>query len=197
MLAVIIWILAQKNNQKQLINQLLQKEVKHKNAKLEQTHVQLENSNQNTKSLEKLVEEKDYYLVTKTAALNKYNKQIEALEEDVTALIQKKSFNSQPLYQLKRKLKVIHHSENNYLNEFNLALKNHDPVFFQKLILQHPNLTQNELNHCAFIRLNMTMKEVGGLMNITENSVKKARYRLKKKIGLTLKVDLKKYLISM
>jgi len=198
MLAIIAWILAQRNKQKQLINRLLKKEVKSKNARLKQTHIQLENVNQNAKSLEKLVVEKDSKLATKVAELTKFNKQIEKIEQDISALMQKASAgDKKTLYQLKRKLQSIQLIDSNYLKEFNLSLKNYDPIFFQKLVQQYPNLTQNELNHCAFIRLNMTMKEVADLMNITEDSVKKARYRLKKKIGLTIKVDLKKHLLTM
>lgn len=196
--SVLAWIFAQKNKQKQLINQLLSREVKAKNVKIEQKNTQLEGLNENAKSLEKLVAEKDYNIVTKTATLNKYNKQLEQVEVDLSKLMQDASINNKKaLHHLKRKLQAIQIKENNHLQEFNLSLINHDPIFFQKLVHQYPNLTQNELNHSAFIRLNMTMKEVADLMNITEDSVKKARYRLKKKIGLTVKVDLKKHLLGM
>lgn len=56
--------------------------------------------------------------------------------------------------------------------------------FFNKLRLNYGALTQNELRLCAFIKLNMTNKEIA-LINYTSHySVNTARKRLKKKLGL-------------
>lgn len=58
------------------------------------------------------------------------------------------------------------------------------PNFSQSLKKINPNISENELKLCALIRLNLSSKEIGQLLNITQDSVNKARYRLRKKLGL-------------
>ncbi|MDO6738580.1 hypothetical protein [Wenyingzhuangia sp. 2_MG-2023] len=53
-----------------------------------------------------------------------------------------------------------------------------------------PNISANELKLCALLRLNLSSKEIAQLLNITQDSVNKARYRLRKKLDLTPKDDI-------
>ena len=55
------------------------------------------------------------------------------------------------------------------------------PNFSQSLQKTIPNITANELKLCALIRLNLSSKDISQLLNITAESVNKARYRLRKK----------------
>lgn len=56
--------------------------------------------------------------------------------------------------------------------------------FFSKLKEIQPDLTQPDLQLCAYIKLNMITKEISRLMNITPESVNTHRYRLRKKLNL-------------
>jgi len=53
-----------------------------------------------------------------------------------------------------------------------------------------PSLTQNELRHCAYIKLKFTTKDIALLNNVKDTSVQRSRVRLKKKLGLSQKDDL-------
>ncbi len=64
------------------------------------------------------------------------------------------------------------------------------PNFSHSLQKSYPNISANELKLCALIRLNLSSKEIGQLLNITQDSVNKARYRLRKKLGLKSKEDI-------
>jgi DNA-binding CsgD family transcriptional regulator len=57
--------------------------------------------------------------------------------------------------------------------------------FLQKLDTAFPDLTDNEKRLAALLRLNLPGKEVATLLNISPKSVEVARYRLKKKLGLS------------
>ncbi len=57
--------------------------------------------------------------------------------------------------------------------------------FFDRLRAKYPQLTQNDLKICSYIRLGMSTKEIASLMNIEVSSAESARYRLRKNIGLT------------
>ena len=50
----------------------------------------------------------------------------------------------------------------------------------------HPSLTSYELRLCAYIRSNLTNKEIATILNIQPESVKKAKQRLRKKMSLTI-----------
>lgn len=60
-----------------------------------------------------------------------------------------------------------------------------NPKFYANLIDQHQNLTQNERRLCAFLKLNMTTKEISSITGQTPHSINVARTRLRKKLGLS------------
>ena len=49
-----------------------------------------------------------------------------------------------------------------------------------KLKEAHPSLTKNDLKLCAYLRLNLSSKEIAPLLNISVHSVEIKRYRLRK-----------------
>lgn len=62
--------------------------------------------------------------------------------------------------------------------------------FIDKLSQQYPILTALDLRHCAYIRMNLSTKEISRLINIAPASVQKSRVRLKKKLKLSKETDL-------
>jgi DNA-binding CsgD family transcriptional regulator len=66
--------------------------------------------------------------------------------------------------------------------------------FYNNLSRQFPDLTPNELRLCAFLRLNMTSKEISAITYQSSESLKTARYRLRKKLGLDRDENLIAYL---
>jgi DNA-binding CsgD family transcriptional regulator len=69
-----------------------------------------------------------------------------------------------------------------------------NPNFFKEVQNKHPNLTKSDMKHCAYIKLNLSNKDVAVLNNVNPNSVQMARYRLKKKLKLKNDDDLYEYL---
>lgn len=78
---------------------------------------------------------------------------------------------------------------NAYFNEINNG-------FTQNLTQTHPNLSPNDLRLCSLIIINLSSKEMASILNITLRGVEKGRYRLKKKLGLSVEDDLNIYLKS-
>ena len=62
---------------------------------------------------------------------------------------------------------------------------------------KHPNLSPNELKLCAYLRMNLTSKELAQLLNISVRGVEISRYRLRKKLQLPTEMSLFDYLISI
>ncbi len=52
--------------------------------------------------------------------------------------------------------------------------------FFVALKDKHNNLTPNELKLCAYLRMNLSTKEMAQLMNISVRGVEISRYRLRR-----------------
>lgn len=57
--------------------------------------------------------------------------------------------------------------------------------FFDKIKADFDSLTARELQLCALLRLNLSIKEMSNVLGISQEGVKKARYRIRKKLGLT------------
>ncbi|WP_378184714.1 helix-turn-helix transcriptional regulator [Aquimarina sp. W85] len=64
------------------------------------------------------------------------------------------------------------------------------PKFKQTIQTLIPDITANELKLCALLRLNLSSKQISMLLNITPESVNKARYRLRKKMEIDSTDDL-------
>ncbi|MEL6810588.1 MAG: hypothetical protein AAFP76_04580 [Bacteroidota bacterium] len=66
--------------------------------------------------------------------------------------------------------------------------------FYDRLNSQFPGLTKTEIRLCSLIRMHVDNKEIAILQNIDPASVKKSRYRLRKKLALTPEQDLDAFL---
>lgn len=69
--------------------------------------------------------------------------------------------------------------------EFEVRFTRVNMGFYDGLLKDHPNLTKNEKRLCAFLKLNMSSKEISSITNQTTHSITIARTRLRKKLGLS------------
>ena len=77
----------------------------------------------------------------------------------------------------------------NMLAEFEASFSQMHQRFFERLQQDYPRLTHSEKRLCAFIKLNLSTKEIAMIMNQDPNSVRIARVRLRRKLGLTQKSE--------
>jgi len=70
-------------------------------------------------------------------------------------------------------------------------------IFLKKIKSLHPELTPNDLKLCAYLRLNLSSKEIGPLLNISVKSVEIKRYRLRKKKDLAREANLTLYILNI
>jgi len=69
--------------------------------------------------------------------------------------------------------------------EFENHFEKVHPSFFSNLHARFPDMTSSESELCAFIKLNMTNKEILAVTHKNDNTFKKSRQRLKKALDLT------------
>ncbi|MBN2236498.1 MAG: response regulator [Bacteroidales bacterium] len=70
------------------------------------------------------------------------------------------------------------------INLLQLKFNQTNPFFINQLLKVYPQLTQNDLTLCTAIILNLNTQQISSLLNIDSSSVRKNKYRLKKKMGL-------------
>ena len=91
-------------------------------------------------------------------------------------------------------LAITHLRPNEELQAFQNNIEELNYKFYQKLEQQFPQLTKNDVILCGLIRLRLQTKEIASLRNVSDDAVKMARYRLRKKLGLYPEEDITKFL---
>ena len=69
--------------------------------------------------------------------------------------------------------------------------------FDQKLKTLYPDISEKEIRLAAFLRMNLTTKEIAATLNVLPDSILKSKYRLKKKLRLDKDTDLNDFLNSL
>jgi DNA-binding CsgD family transcriptional regulator len=68
--------------------------------------------------------------------------------------------------------------------------------FFKRLKQSFPDLTQSDLKLCAYLKLNLSSKEIAPLLNISIRGVEIRRYRLRKRLALPPDNNLVEYIMQ-
>lgn len=79
---------------------------------------------------------------------------------------------------------------NTFTRNFDIVYQN----FNRRLDELHPNLSPADKRICCYIKMGLSSKDIAPLINISYKSVEMARYRLRKKIGLSPEMSLTDYL---
>lgn len=103
-----------------------------------------------------------------------------------------KNNNKEVIQQIINEIKL--NSTAKIWDDFELRFKEVHADFYNKLNNSHPNLTPNEIKICAFLRLNMTTKEISAITHQSVKSINMARFRLRKKINMDRDENLINYL---
>ncbi len=131
------------------------------------------------------VEHKSKELANSTMAMVKKNEFLLRLKETVTN--QKEQLGTR--YPDKYYLHLIKKIDDNISSHedwhlFETNFERAHEQFLHKIKNQYPELTPKDLRLCAFLRMNLSSKEIAPLMGISVRGVENHRYRLRKKMGL-------------
>lgn len=103
---------------------------------------------------------------------------------------------------LEKKLKNLSHEISLKIKgeswvHFEAYFKNVHPRFFEKLTEQFPDLTPTEIKLAAYLRLNLSTKEIASITFLSNDSIKTARTRLRKRLKLSPEDNLISFLLSI
>lgn len=94
--------------------------------------------------------------------------------------------HSNIIHNIEKIEKVLHSSINNQIwKEFEVRFQKVHSGFYNKLMIKFPNLTSNEKKLCAFLRLNMSSKDISELTGQSVQALEMARHRLRKKLEIS------------
>jgi tetratricopeptide (TPR) repeat protein len=153
---------------------------------------------QKTRQMEAELESRSKALTTHTLNLIQKNGIMQEIRE-IVSLVLKSSQRDENSPLLNRLIKLIDYSFNldRDWDEFKLYFEQVHNDFFINLQKDHPDLSPGEMRLCALIRLNMNLKECATLLGVSSDSIKTARHRLRKKLGLSDEQNLIGYFTSI
>ncbi len=165
------------------------------NERLEKT-IQ-ERTTEINKQKNEIIEYKNKQVTTYTLQLIQKN---EALKELRGKIYKSMRTSDKATYnQLKSFLGIIDFSFRNdkEWTKFKLFFEEVHAGFFEALMTENPNITPQDLRHCALIRLNLSIQEVATIMGISTESVKTSRFRLRKKMDISSQQELVDYIMKI
>ncbi|KAA1242995.1 tetratricopeptide repeat protein [Aquimarina sp. RZ0] len=134
-------------------------------------------------------------LTTHALHLAKKNEVLEGLKQKAREY--KTSSTGQSGYQqLIRTINFDLQDENNWEN-FSKYFHEVHKGFNSKAQQKYPQITTNDLRLMALLKMNLSSKEIANILNISVPGIKKARNRLRKKLGISPKESLEALIISI
>jgi CheY-like chemotaxis protein len=131
--------------------------------------------------------------ITKNDAfLNRFKKQIEGL---LITIPEGQIHEREELTEIVASLDS--HLNHDNWQRFQLSFEAVHSGFIQSLSETHPELSPAEIKLSIFLKLGMNTKDISNLLYLAPESIKVARSRLRKKMGLSLTHNLQSYLAAL
>jgi DNA-binding CsgD family transcriptional regulator len=143
------------------------------------------------------VQFKNKELATATMYLLQRGKLLFHIKEELLLAIRKAE--SVPPHTFKRVLRLFEEAENNE-EDWEQFSRHFDEVhnnFLSVLKKKYPDLSTTDLKLCAYLRINLTTKEIAQSMGISVRGVETSRYRLRKKLEVPGDMTLYDFLIRI
>jgi tetratricopeptide (TPR) repeat protein len=134
-------------------------------------------------------------LTTHALHLAKKNEVLESLKQKAETL--KKEESSKNGYQqLISTINFDLQDDNNWEN-FSRYFEEVHKDFNSNVKTKYPQVTPNELRLLALLKMNLSSKEIANILNISQEGIKKARYRLRKKLNIQTEDSLQDLVLSL
>lgn len=160
--------------------------------KAEKRVIKLENE-----KLQNQIEHKSSQLASNTMAMMRKNNLLSSIKDEIQN--QKEKLGDQ--FPDKNYNKLIKLIENGIEDEheweiFEQLYNEAHGNFFKRLKEEHPQLTPSDLRLCAYLRMNLSSKEIAPLLNISVRGVEERRYRLRKRLDLSTDQNLTELIMT-
>lgn len=147
--------------------------------------------------LEAEVQHKNQELASATMHLVQKNEILNTIKERLEKLGQKAASPAEMNREIGQIIKVME-QDSSIDADWEHFSQNFDQVhsdFLKRLGEQYAHLGPNDFKLCAYLRMNLSSKEIAALMNISVRGVEASRYRLRKRLGLDTETNLTEFLM--
>lgn len=150
----------------------------------------LENDNLNQK-----VDYQKRELASKALHIAQKNEILIDLKTDLSEL-KKDNGNNIKVNNLFNKLHIEKQIDDNW-EQFTNQFIEMNPDFYKNLTQSYSNLTKNDVRLIALLKMKFDSNTIASLLNISLEGVKKARYRLRKKLNMSSDENLENHIMSL
>lgn len=147
-------------------------------------------------SFEKELSFKKKELATHTLHLVQKSELLESIRTKLEEVKKEPNANPNAIARLIQIIRNDEQSEKDWAN-FQTYFEQVHEKFDIKLREHFNDLTNNEVRLAALLKMSLSTKEIATILNISPDSVNKARYRLRKKLNLSTEESLETFLLAL
>jgi DNA-binding CsgD family transcriptional regulator len=172
-------------------------ELKHKKIQRDREKAEKEIIKLNNEKLQQEIEHKSSQLASNTMSIMRKNNLLSSIKDELKK--QKDDLGEAlPDKYVNRITKLIDQGIEDE-HEWEVFEQLYDQAhgnFFKRLKDKYPQLTPSDLRLCAYLRMNLSSKEIAPLLNISVRGVEERRYRLRKRLDLSTDTNLTELIMT-
>lgn len=159
--------------------------------KTEQEIVQLKNE-----KLQSEIQHKNNELASTTMHLVQKQELLSGVEDELKRVLKQKDIPQKQKQDLQSVIQMLQQDArlDDDWERFTSYFDEVHGYFLHKLKDKYPQLTLNDHKLCAYLRMNLSSKEIASLLNISLRGVEGGRYRLRKKLNLPQDTNLVEFM---
>ena len=176
---------------------LVQTELENAQLNEQKLKTELENKLLREQNLQAELKAKSKELTTHALHIIQKNKMLEELKDRLRDI--KRQGKKDANKQIQEAINMINYSFSldKDWDDFKKVFEEVHQAFFEQLQEQYPDLTPAEIRLCALLKLKLNSKDIAAIMGISSDSLRIARYRLRKKLQLPKEVKLNNFVANI
>lgn len=177
------------NEQLQELSEMLQGQLDQRTAMLNESTKELDRKSTELEQQAKTLSAYTLQMVQKNKALEELRQKVRSNTKNSEGSVARK------FHELSRLIDFSINLDRDW-DQFRAVFEQVHQGFFQNLYEQYPGLTSGEQRLCALVKMGLGTKELASVLAISPDSVKTARYRLRKKFSLKQEDDLSLFILN-
>ena len=182
--SLLFYSLRAKNTNLKQRNIILQKEQEVTNLEMARSQLQQEKLTQKLEAKNRELASKALHLLNKNEILTDVTTLLDQID------VQHQTANANLVRNAKRTITRNINLDEQW-KDFKIHFEKVHAGFFTRLVEEFPNLSQTDLRLCAYLLINLDSKEIAQIANISPDSVRKRKQRLREKLNLTKDQDIR------
>lgn len=190
-------IIAEQNRVFEVEQKLLQIELDNVKLREQQLEAEVNSHNLQEKYLQRELELRSQSLSWYTLQLIEKNKVLEDIQKTLLESLRTEGAQKNKMLRETSKSIEINFKKDDYWLQFEHFFAQVHMRFFDELKKYLPDISAGEQRLCALLRMNIEPKEIATVLGITPDSLRIARYRLRKRLKMTGKDSLSEFLAKL